>query len=51
MLALELLVAMNYAPAALPPPAADLAERVERRLQDLEDKVARQGPSAELLGL
>lgn len=41
MLALELLVAMNYAPAALPPPAAALAERVERRLQDLEDKVPR----------
>ncbi|CAH2109282.1 unnamed protein product [Euphydryas editha] len=44
VLSIELVVAMNYAPASFPPPAlAELAERAERRLRDLEDKVADSG--------
>ncbi|XP_047531304.1 uncharacterized protein LOC125066992 isoform X2 [Vanessa atalanta] len=44
VMSVELVVAMNYASAAFPPPDdPDLRERSERRLRDLEDKVAASG--------
>lgn len=42
-LLLHLLVAMNYAPAALAPPAPELVERVERRLRAAEDAALASG--------